>query len=32
MPNKNMPREAPRIIVVKPIVGLNPKVLLEIND
>jgi hypothetical protein len=32
IPNKNIPRDAPRIIVVKPIVGLNPKVLLEISD
>ena len=32
IPNKNIPREAPRIIVVKPMVGLNPKVLLEIKD
>jgi hypothetical protein len=32
IPNKNIPRDAPRIIVVNPIVGLNPKALLEIND
>jgi hypothetical protein len=32
IPNKNIPRDAPRIIVVKPMVGLNPKVLLEISD
>ena len=32
IPNKNIPRDAPRIIVVKPIVGLNPKALLEISD
>jgi hypothetical protein len=32
IPNKNIPRDAPRMIVVNPIVGLNPKVLLEISD
>jgi hypothetical protein len=32
IPNKNIPRDAPRIIVVKPIVGLNPNVLPEIKD
>jgi hypothetical protein len=32
IPNKNIPREAPRIIVVKPMVGLNPNALLEIKD
>jgi hypothetical protein len=32
IPNKNIPRDAPRIIVVKPIVGLNPNALLEISD
>jgi hypothetical protein len=31
-PNKNIPIEAPRIIVVKPIVGLNPKEPLEMSD
>jgi len=32
IPNKNIPRDAPRIIVVNPIVGLKPKALLEISD
>jgi hypothetical protein len=32
IPNKNIPREAPRMIVVNPIVGLNPNELLEIKD
>ncbi len=32
IPNKNIPSDAPKIIVVNPMVGLNPKVLLEISD
>jgi hypothetical protein len=32
IPNKNIPKDAPRIIDVNPIVGLKPKALFEIND
>jgi hypothetical protein len=32
IPNKNIPKDAPRTIEVSPIVGLKPKALLEIND
>jgi hypothetical protein len=32
IPNKNMPKDAPRIIEVKPMIGLKPKELLEISD
>jgi hypothetical protein len=32
IPNKNIPKDAPRTIEVNPIVGLKPKELLEIND
>ena len=32
IPNKNIPKDAPRIIDVNPIVGLKPKALLEISD
>jgi hypothetical protein len=32
IPNRNIPKDAPRIIEVKPMVGLKPKALLEIND
>jgi hypothetical protein len=32
IPNKNIPKDAPRTIDVNPMVGLKPKALLEISD
>jgi hypothetical protein len=32
IPNRNIPSDALKMMVVNPIVGLNPKVLLEITD